>query len=139
MELWSQLFLSSLSGEADNFVLENITSLLERLMVEVEICSRKEQYDPRCITKLVSNVSAKRLVIVILLVIQVTAVCRLTVCVCVVCVCMCVTVKLTIFSFNTITCLILLHGGAGGRVLSKAVNRRKNLKYTIKYTGDDHP
>ena len=55
MELWSQLFLSSLSGEADNFVVENITSLLERLMVEVEIYSRKEQYDPRCITKLVRN------------------------------------------------------------------------------------
>ena len=59
------------------------------MMVVAEI--RKEQYDPRCITKLVSNVSAKRPVIVILLVIQVTAVCRLTVCVCVcgVCVCVC--------------------------------------------------
>ena len=59
-------------------------------MIDAEIYRRKEQYDPRCITKLVSNVSAKRPVIVILLVIQVTAVCRLTVCVCV-CVCVCPT------------------------------------------------
>ena len=42
-----------------------------------------------------------------------------------------VTVKLTIFSFNTVTRLIPLHGGAGGRVHSKTVNQWKNLKYTV--------
>ena len=85
------------------------------MRIDAEIYRRKEQYDPRCITKLVSNVSAKRPVIVILLVIQVTAVCRLTVCVCVPHIC------------------------GEGRVHSKTVNQRKNLKYTIKYTRDDHP
>ena len=40
------------------------------MMVVAEIYRRKEQYDPRCITKLVSNVSAKWIIITMMMILR---------------------------------------------------------------------